>query len=170
MKLAFAAALLLAATAQAQNPLAAACGPMNTEFSVKLDSARHRLAQPAPGKAQVYLIQEIGGRLVLGGSLTYPTTAIGIDGKWVGAYKRDSFLSVSVVPGEHHLCAAQHSLGVGHQLELAHFTAEPGKTYYFRTRLFLSQGLIYFQLEPVDSDEARYLLAKLPLSVSKPKK
>ncbi|MGB6973296.1 MAG: hypothetical protein WBD67_01300 [Terracidiphilus sp.] len=169
MKLAF-AALLIAATLHAQSPIAAACGPMNTDFSVKLDSGHHQIAQPAPGKAQVYFIQDTGIKLGFANSYLYPTTAIGIDGQWVGAYKHDSFLSVSVDPGEHRLCTAQRSEMTGPKLELAHFTAQPGMTYFFRTRLFLSPDSIYLQLEPVDSDEARYLLAKLPLSVSKPKK
>ena len=59
-------------------------------------------------------------------------------------------------------------------LALAHFTAEPGKVYYFRTR-FHDSGRIgaappYVDIDPVDSDEARYLLASYPMSVSQPKK
>jgi hypothetical protein len=59
-------------------------------------------------------------------------------------------------------------------LALAHFTAEPGKTYYFRTR-FLS-GITGFEIpayvdvDPLDSDEAKYLISFYPVSVSSAKK
>jgi hypothetical protein len=43
-------------------------------------------------------------------------------------------------------------------VKLVHFTAEAGKVYYFRS------------LEQADSDEAKYLIANYPLSISTPKK
>jgi hypothetical protein len=163
-------ALLFAASAYAQQSsagVASACGPKDVSFDVKLDHSQHTLAQPEPGKARVYFIQETGIKVTFG---VYPTTSLGIDGAWVGAYKNDSYISVSVDPGEHHVCASLQALATGHQVELAHFTAEAGKIYYYRTRLILSQGQEYFELIPVDSDEARYLVASFPLSVSHPKK
>jgi hypothetical protein len=93
----------------------------------------------------------------------------------VSAYKHNSYFAVSVEPGEQHVCAnLQSSHSAGLVVTLAHFTAEPGKDYYFRTR-FLVTGRIgaappYVDLDPVDSDEAQYLIASYPLSISQPKK
>ncbi len=53
-------------------------------------------------------------------------------------------------------------------MQLAHLDAEAGKTYDFRTRLSLAQGQVYFELDPIDSDEGRHLVATYPLSVPKP--
>lgn len=50
--------------------------------------------------------------------------------------------------------------------ELEHFTAEAGSIYYSRTR-FVGWFLV---LEPIDSDQGRYLVESLPLAVSKPNK
>jgi hypothetical protein len=47
---------------------------------------------------------------------------------------------------------------------LAHFTAEADKTYYFRTRFLSGTGSLYptppsFDLDPIDSDQAEFLIA-----------
>jgi len=84
-------ALLFAASAFAQEPsdgVASACGAKSGNFSVTLDKSQHTLAQPEPGRALVYFIQEKG-------SDTFDvTTKIGIDGAWVGANKNSSYCTV----------------------------------------------------------------------------
>jgi len=166
--------MFLAVSAFAQGPssrIASACGSRDVIFDVKLDASQHTLAQPEPGKAQVYFIQDSG----LWGEKQHYTLKIGLDGAWVGAYKNNSYLTVSVEPGERHVCAGiQSNYSAGLVLALTHFTAEPGKVYYFRTR-FHDNGRIgsappYVDLDPVDVDEAQYLIASYPLSVSQPKK
>src|ERR1700691_5978154 len=95
MKAAF-ITLLLVSSALAQVPsngVASACGPGDASFAVKLDKTQHTLTQPDSGKALVYFIQENG------------TARIGLDGTWVGANKNNSYFSVPVEPGEHHVCA-----------------------------------------------------------------
>jgi len=164
------ALMLFAASAFAQNPAdvaKAACGPKGVSFDVNLDRSKHALTQPDPGKARIYFIHQAGNHATFG---VNPTTRIGIDGAWVGAYRSNAYFSVSVGPGEHHLCADLQSLATGHQLELAHFTARAGKMYYYRTRLFLTQGVDYLELNPVDSDQAKLLIATFPQSVSHPRK
>jgi hypothetical protein len=160
--------MLLAVSAFAQQEsgaLAAACGPKTTSFNVKRDDSEHTLAQPDPGKALVYFVQDIGEVNCLGGCLT---TKIGLDGVWVGANQRNSYFSVSVGPGEHHLSAnPQSHVGmVSRQVALVHFIAEAGKVYYFRTRGFGDSNQLLFDLDPVDSDQAKYLISSYPLSVS----
>jgi hypothetical protein len=162
-------ALLFAASALAQNPSAnpaAACGPEKVSFKVELDKSHHALAQPEAGKALVYFIHDAG----TGALLIYPTTRNGLDGAWVGANHGNSYFSVSVGAGEHHLCVDLQSSIVNDRVELAHFTAEAGKVYYFRTRLVMSKEVELLELEPIDSDQGAYLVDSFPLSVSKPKK
>ena len=86
----------------------------------------------------------------------------------MGADQHNSYLSVSVEPGEHHACANRQSrfAQANQMVALAHFTAEPGKVYYFRTRTFGNGSQELFDLEEIDSDQAKYLIASYPLSVS----
>ena len=159
--------VLFAVSAFAQVPPAvapAACGPENVSFNVKLDESQHALAQPEPGKALVYFIQEKGA------DAFGVTTKIGLDGTWVGASKNSSYFAVSVEPGEHHVCANVQSFR-GHPVGLVHFTAEAGKVYYFDARIvYGEEAKLYLFLGAVDSDQAKYLIASFPLSVSNPKK
>jgi hypothetical protein len=159
--------LLLAASALSQEPpsgVTSACGPRTGSFAVNLDSSQHTQAQPEPGKALVYFIQEKGK------DTFSVTTTIGIDGAWVGANKNSSYFSVSVEPGERHVCANVQSFR-GHPVGLAHFTAEAGKVYYFNARaVYGEESSLYLFFGEVDSDEAEYLIAPSPLSVSTPKK
>jgi hypothetical protein len=144
---------------------AAACGPRSTSFNVKLDESQHTRAQPEAGKALVYFVQDIGEVNCLGGCMT---TRIGLDGAWVGTNQHNSYFSVSVEPGEHHVCAnpQSHVGWVSRIVALAHFTAEAGKVYYFRTRGLLGGNQTLFDLDPVDSDQAIYFISSYPLSVS----
>ncbi len=163
--------MLLAVSAfgqQESGVLPAACGPKSTGFDVKLDKSQHALAQPEPGKALVYFIQDIGKVNCLGRCMT---TKIGLDGAWVGANQDNSYFSVSVEPGEHHVCAnPQSNAGwLRRMVALAHFTAEAGKVYYFRTRSVMGGSQLLLDLDPVDSDQAKYLIASSPLSVAHPK-
>jgi hypothetical protein len=160
-------ALLLAVSAFAQEPPAgvtSACGPKDGSFNVKLDESQHTLTQPEPGKARVYFIQEKA-------SDTFAvTTAIGLDGAWVGANKNSSYLAVSVAPGEHHVCVSVQSFR-GHPLGFVHFKAEAGRVYYFDGRVMYgekSEANLF--LGEVDSDQGKYLIASYPLSVATPKK
>lgn len=156
--------------AQIPEPATSACGSLHVSMAVDLDHSSH-LIQPAdPGKARIYFIQDTG----LTTNLGYPTTRIGIDGAWAGANKKNSWFSVSIDPGEHHLCLAVQSF-ITHfapqVLEFAHLDAEAGKVYYYRSRIISSQtGPEYLIFDPVDSDEAKYLIASYPLSSSHPKR
>jgi hypothetical protein len=163
--------LLLAASAFAQVPptaSTAACGPENVSFKVKLDESQHTLAQPDPGKARVYFIHDAG----TGGTLGYPTVKVAMDGAWVGANHGESYFSVSAEPGEHHVCVTLQSSLVGQRVGLVHFTAEADKIYYYRTQLLVTgRGSIeLLELDPIDSDQGKYLIGSFPLSVSSPKK
>jgi guanyl-specific ribonuclease Sa len=164
-------ALLFAASTFAQSQsasLPAACGPENVSSDMKLDSTQHAMAQPEPGKALVYFIQDKGpfSFSFFGGAVD---TRIGVDGAWVGAERNNSYFTVSVEPGEHHVCADLRSTGED-VTELAHFTAEAGKRYFFRDRIIPTPYGYYLLFDPVDSDQAMTLIDSFPLSVWRAKK
>jgi hypothetical protein len=171
MKAALVVALFAAsALAQEAPAIAPACGPMSVHFDVKLDKTQHPVTQPEPGKARVYFIQDIGFVHVdyIG---KQPETRFGIDGRWNGATLGNSYIAMSVEPGEHHVCAnPQMGFRFGRQVELAHFTAESGETYYFRKRFITTQEEVYLLLDRLDSDEGEHLIRTLPMSVSTMKK
>lgn len=146
--------------------LPAACGQKDTSFEVKLDKSQHPAASPESGTAQVYFIQDLGPRNYIA------VVKVGLDGAWIGANKDNSYFSVSVAPGVHHVCenVMSHFAMYGRLTELADFTAAPGKIYYFRARLSLGENRPSLELEPVGSDEGEQLIASYPLSVSHPKK
>lgn len=89
----------------------------------------------------------------------------------VGANRHNSYVSFAVDPGEHHLCVALQGRFVGalRFISLVHFTAEPGKVYFFRTWP-PSEGRPSVDLEPIDSDQGKFLVAEFPASTSHPKK
>jgi hypothetical protein len=148
--------------------LAAACGPRDASFHVQLVKSKHKFAQLYPEKSTIYFIQNNG----LMNNIQHLTLKIGVDGAWVGAYKKNSYFSVSVQPGVHHLCAnVQSKFSAGRLLTLAHFTAVSGKVYYFQTQLFPGEVLSmpippFVSLNQIDSDEAKYLIALYPQSIA----
>jgi hypothetical protein len=170
-----AALLFTAACAFAQDQSAvtaaeSACGPAGVHFDAKHDDSQHAIAQPETGKALVYVIQDIGVTNCLGACIT---TRVGLDGTWVGANVHNSYFSFSVGAGEHHLCVNHQShLHIFSQMvALARLTAEPGKTYYFRTRTTTGgRDPLFLDLDAIDPDQARLFIASYPLSVSHPRK
>jgi len=162
-------AMLLAGFAFAQSSPTvpwSACGAPEVSFGVKLDDTQHAPAQPDPDKARVYFIHDAG----TGASVWYPTVKVALDGAWMGANHGNSYFSVPVDPGEHHVCVTLQSSLVAPRVELAHFTAAAGSVYYYRTRLILSRSVELLELVPIDSDQGKYLIDSFRLSVSNPKK
>ena len=143
-----------------------ACGPKEDKMKVSADNAKDSPSQPEPGKALVYVIEDDGvANRILGGGITW---RIGMDGAWVTALNRHNpFTAFSVTPGEHHLCTNwQSSLGyLSKAAGVAHLDAEAEKTYYFRVREWESQTVVFVDLAPVDSDQAKLLIALQPAAV-----
>jgi hypothetical protein len=161
--------VLFAACAFAQDQAAVAaaeagCGPTNVRFDAKEDTNQHPVPQPDSGKALVYVVQELGEVQCTGCALS----KVGVDGNWVGANQGASYFSFPVDPGEHHLCVNWQSRFEwrSRAVALANFTAEPGKVYYFRTRLFSTRTDYLFDLDLVNSDQGKFLVASSAFSVS----
>jgi hypothetical protein len=166
----FLVVLLFAGSVLAQNqpePATAACGPKSVKFAVKEDTSGQILAQPEPGKALIYFVQELGAGNCLGACVT----RIGLDGTWAGALKHNAYFSVSVDPGEHHACMnIQSGSPLGKLVAFVHVSAEAGKTYYIGTQAFVRTSATRLEMRPLDIDQAQHLIASLPLSVSQPEK
>jgi hypothetical protein len=156
------------ALAQAPPPTSptAACGPANVSFKVKLDESQHTLMHPDQGKARVYFIHDAGS----GSTVAYPTVRLALDGAWIGANHGNSYFSIVVDPGQHHICVNLQSSVVQQRVELAHFTAAAETIYYYRTRLVMSRSVELLELDSLDSDQGKYLVTSFPLSVSSVKK
>jgi hypothetical protein len=164
--------LLLAIPALAQQPasiVGRACGPPKESFSVELNPADHQPPAAPPGKALVYFVQDLGGKPFGTTTLLSSVTEIGIDGVWVGADQDNSWFSVSVDPGVHHVCAHAQSRLFNQVTELAHFTAEADRVYYFRIRNFMWQSR-RLDFSPVDSDQALYMIGSSDRSAAQLKK
>ena len=156
--------LCLAQSPAARNAAkAGACGPDNDRFSAHRVRDTGTPAAPPAGKALVYVVetQDPQGVLCVQCSITPQRSAW--DGAWVGATYGDSFVAFPVDAGEHHLCTAWQSVlpPLARQTSLSGFTAEPGKVYYFRTRVTVPREELpaQFSLEPVGQDEGKLLLA-----------
>ena len=151
-----------------QNRVATACGPAEVNFKVSLDRSQPGPVLPEAGKVMVYFIHDSGARSV--SLMAYPTTKYGVDGNWVGANHGNSWFAVGVAPGEHHVCTTLQSSFLDQRVELARFTAEAGKSYYFRTQLVTSGSVELLELEQIDSDEAGYLFSEFPMATATPKR
>jgi hypothetical protein len=101
---------------------------------------------------------------------------VGLNGKWVGANRGTSYLSFPADAGKNHLCTNWQSVQkqLSNQHSLASFVAEAGKTYFFRVQTRFEtygDGVAWsFDLQPMNSDEAKNFIAASPLSISQPKR
>jgi len=172
----FVASAFAQTPANAKSPITdaeAACGPNDVKFDTQKASPQSPV-QAKAGKSVVYVV-EVFDKVV--GEISRPTLRVGLDGTWMGADKGNSYLSFSVDPGEHHLCTnwQSHWKRFSNQAAFTSLTADAGKTYYFRVRITEhggSTGASNFSLdlEPVNGDEGKYLVASTNLSDSHAKK
>ena len=115
---------------------AAGCGVNDAQFTVKRDKKQHPTAQPESGKALVYVFgdEDIDNDVSLrfGDSIT----RWGVDATWVGATDWKSYFFFPVDPGDHRLCARRQSSfkSINKVSAALSFTAEAGKSYYFRLK------------------------------------
>jgi hypothetical protein len=161
----FAACFVLALAAnpsRAQLPglnlYAAACGPTSTNYTVKQEPQASEPTQPPPGKALVYIIENMND---------YPFVTkkvnIGLDGAWVGSTDAQTHISFVVTQGTHHLCAVYqgHAEGMDEEgrILLLNLKAEAGHIYYIRYHaLFLKDSPNIAFFEKVDDDEGPFLV------------
>ena len=145
-------------------PLPNACGDGRIQFDVKTLKNQPAPAPPAEGKAQIVFVENENQT---GWPLDHATVRFGMDGVWVGADKSNSYFVLDITPGIHHLCANWQGTKI---FDLAPFTAEPGKVYYFAAHVTLeSQTNVAFSLSQSNDDEGKYQVKVLKRSTWKPK-
>jgi len=166
-------ALTVTGFAQAPTGDSSVCGPLDVRFDAQT-AAGQPPAQPEPGKALIYVIEDFKKAP---GEFGNPTIRVGLDGAWMGATRANSYLFFSVDPGEHHLCTSwqSHLKRLSSLASFSHVTAQAGNTYYFRARItYVSAGnavaSMDLNLESVDPDEGRFLVASNQMSSSHPQK
>ena len=156
----------------------AAVGPPQVSFAATADGTQHPTPQPDPDKAVVFVIEDLGqcsdcygGHSIIS-DVSGALVKVGVDGSWIGATKGDSYIFLATTPGEHHLCVNwQSRLGErARSFAMADLNAEAGNVYYFRVKLFPGQGDFSFDLDPINSDHGKFLVASSPFSTSHAKK
>jgi hypothetical protein len=139
-------ASLLAAVQARATILPDSCGDDNIKFDVKVKALAEGKPNPAPappeaGKAQIIFIENLDTN---GAFFTTPSIRFGMDGKWVGATRGNSYFAVTVDPGVHHVCANWQSgtEDESRQVGIEKFTAEAGKIYYYQVKLARHRSII----------------------------
>ena len=150
----------------------AACGPSPAKFDVSETKPETKKVLPDsdPARALVYVIEEQKFKAVRD-----VTARFAVDGQWVGANRGNSYFFFFADPSEHHLCVDWISDHVrnGRLVSLNHFTARAGETYYFRIRTSGSPNVVdgaTLDLDAINSDEGKLLVASSALAKSHPKK
>lgn len=116
------------------------CGSDKVQFEVTTAKHPPAPAPPAEGKAQIIFIEALDRNLACW-SCGSPTSRYGMDGAWVGATQGNSYFTVDIAPGEHHLCMDwQSAFGrLRQKIGMAEITAEAGKVYYFEAKVKLKE-------------------------------
>ncbi len=163
---------MMSARAQDLSPTAA-CGDEKAQFDVSLGPRSSPVPAPAAGAARLYIIEL--GDLSDKHRFGRPTVRQGLDGAWIGATQGFSFVRADVQPGDHHLCSRwqSHFSRLTSEISLNNFTAEAGRTYYFRLQITFqgsggdAVGPPVIDLQPVSEDEGRFLVTEAAPSVSR---
>lgn len=150
-----------------------ACGDDKVKFDVKTENSKTAPASPADGRAQIVFIENENHMI---GPFMYATVRFGLDGAWAGANNNNSYFTVTVNPGVHHLCASWQSAlgGIEKNVDVASFTAEPGKVYYFAADVKViptgdNTADITFALSQLDEDKGKYRIKAWKLATWKSK-
>ena len=147
--------------------LMAACGKDEAKFNAKPVEDTPQAPEIKADEALMYLITEVITLDHSPGCIA--VIRVGIDGKWVGATCGNSYKATTVKAGEHHLCGSWQEM-VMHPMPMARlhgFTAEAGKTYYFGVRAMHTNSLATMNMNMLNPDEGRLLVASVPASTSK---
>jgi len=138
------------ALAKSKSILPDACGDDSIQFDAKQEKDNPAPAVPDDGKALIVFVETMPreGKM-------QTTTRFGVDGAWVGASKGDSYFTLSVLPGEHNLCASMQSAPSRAKKAFTHvasLTAESGKVYYFEAQITIVPlpSLDFSQLSEAD--------------------
>jgi hypothetical protein len=138
-----------------------ACGNDKVKFDVTTQKGQP--ASPTAGKAEIVFIEDQNEEH----NPWHPwdTVRFGVDGAWVGADKGNSYFTLDVAPGLHHLCASWQGQN---SFDLAPIAAKAGKVYYFGADVTESKYYDHFGLSQLNDDQGKYRVKVWQLSTSKP--
>jgi hypothetical protein len=162
------------------------CGDDKIQFNVTTQKDQPAPATPKVGDAQIVFVEYID-KSATGSCFGCNFTArVGVDGAWVGANKGNSYFTLAVAPGEHHLCAGWQSVigKLRSKVDATSFTAEAGKTYYYQITIKGTPGEVTgtsngtvssstnwaLSLEPLNNDMGKYRVKVSALATATPKK
>jgi hypothetical protein len=157
-----------------------ACGDEKVSFDIQLQKNAPAPAIPEAGKGQVIFVEKSQKPPTIGclsaGVSCNDVTRFGVDGGWVGATKGNSYFTISLEPGVHHVCAV-----VGKEVEAQPLTVEVGHAYYFQVE-YKAEGRQYgtasepnYQVEKnvrfsmLNEDQGKYRIKASALSIATPK-
>ena len=137
-----------------------ACGDDKIKFDVTTQKDPPAPAPPQAGKAQIVFVEDQNGEH----SPFHPWDVVrfGMDGAWVGANMGNSYFTLDVAPGMHHLCVSVQ--GWRKSFDLVPINAEPGKIYYIAGQVTESMYYYDFRLTQLNDDQAEYRLKNWQLS------
>jgi len=154
-----------------------ACGNEKVSFKIQLRKSPPTPDAPEAGKAQVFFIEKSEKPLAIIGCMDCNNiTRFGVDGAWVGATKDNSYFSIPLEPGVHHLCAVR-----GKEIDAEPLTVEAGKTYYFQVeykavgKQYGTPGNPNYQVKKkvkfsmLNEDDGKYRIKVSALSIATPK-
>lgn len=118
--------------------------PMATDSS----DAKGKLFTPEPNKANIYLVRSE----TLNSSAMFRAV---LDGKIIGAIGPDTYLLLSINPGEHAL--AVHSIN---NSEMVKFTAAAGKNYFFDVKWEIGWSNPRVSFKQIAEEEGRKQVMK----------
>ena len=160
-------ALSIPAQASKKDVLPDGCGNNKSEFQVTVVSSPAAVPPLADEKARIYFLEKFNKP-----ALTFTiVTRFGIDGKWVGATKHNTYFYVDVPAGEHQLCGSVK--GKRDYVGMQTLKTEAGKTYYWEANYAILFGSVQVVSTPngistrrpsqietgfslVDEDEGRF--------------
>ena len=152
-----------------------ACGNDKVKFDVSAESNQPAPGPLADGKARIVFIENENHML---GPFMNATVRFGLDGAWAGANNSNSYFTVTVDPGVHHLCASWQSAlpMLKKSIDVASFTAEAGRVYYFAAQVTVIPSTerkttdeYTFGLSQLNDDEGQYRVKAWKLATSTPK-
>jgi len=172
--------LLLAVQGCARTILPDACGDDSIKFDVSTKSGQSAPVPPEAGKAQIVFIETSskprGGCFAMFTSCD-ATARFGVDGSWVGATRGNSYFTLPVDPGVHHLCVT-----LGKDIGVEALSVEAGKVYYYQANFNVDTTKYGTPQDPnlqikktgrfslLSEDEGKFRVKASALSIFKPNK
>jgi hypothetical protein len=143
------------------------CGKPDVGLDVKTQKSPATPLVQQSGQSTLVFVQRNSG--CVGCSVV----RVGLDGAWAGANKGNSYFSVAVEPGDHHVCVWWDA-PLAHtesRIGLTDLKAAPNQTYYFEVVVakYGDSGAPFMKLKPISQDMGVFLASRSSLSTATPK-